>query len=446
MHTFIPGTSRRRFVQLAVAAGAVAGFGLTTTAQNQGTAIELGGESDGWIGRSPEDISGQTNPTLQLQAGETYSLTWENVDGKPHNFVIVSDQGEDVVSSAVISEEGQTQTVEFDATEGMSEYYCSIHPEDMRGSIELAGGDGSTATDQNQVTLSRVFSAGRMTGDQQPEPVDTMGEGAAVFGLDEEETSLHYVLLATNMTDVTMAHIHLAPEGENGDVAAWLFGAPDESSGFSAPVEGGVVADGVLAHGMITDADLVGPLAGSTLQDLVMEMESGGAYVNVHTVTNPSGEIRGQLEEVDEENVMLSQQTDITASAGEALTVDTRGTISVGGEMGDGTETGTGTETETDTERSGSITITYEGTVAPGNTVTLTATVDGEPVTGADVYVENGDGDEQLVGTTDSNGQIDVTVPAEGDKAGRLRAKVRHGEMEGELEVGHGDDDGDDDR
>lgn len=44
-----------------------------------------------------------------------------------------------------------------------------------------------------------------------------------------------------------------------------------------------------------TDEDLVGPLAGMTLEDLVALIESGDAYVNVHTVANPGGEIRGQV-------------------------------------------------------------------------------------------------------------------------------------------------------
>jgi hypothetical protein len=52
---------------------------------------------------------------------------------------------------------------------------------------------------------------------------------------------------------------------------------------------------GVLAEGDITAADLRGPLAGLTIQDLVAEMVAGNTYVNVHTVENPGGEIRGQI-------------------------------------------------------------------------------------------------------------------------------------------------------
>jgi hypothetical protein len=56
-----------------------------------------------------------------------------------------------------------------------------------------------------------------------------------------------------------------------------------------------VTIDGVLARGTITEADLVGPLAGQPLSALVEAIRSGNAYVNVHTVDHPAGEIRGQL-------------------------------------------------------------------------------------------------------------------------------------------------------
>jgi hypothetical protein len=35
---------------------------------------------------------------------------------------------------------------------------------------------------------------------------------------------------------------------------------------------------------------------GKTIADLVQEIKNGDAYVNVHTVQHPAGEIRGQIE------------------------------------------------------------------------------------------------------------------------------------------------------
>lgn len=71
----------------------------------------------------------------------------------------------------------------------------------------------------------------------------------------------------------------------NGPVVVNLFG-PNK---FGITVQRGVV------RGILTNQDLVGPLAGRTIADLIREFERGNAYVNVHTNQNPGGEIRGQV-------------------------------------------------------------------------------------------------------------------------------------------------------
>jgi hypothetical protein len=86
-----------------------------------------------------------------------------------------------------------------------------------------------------------------------------------------------------------MAHIHLAPAGENGPVVAWLYpsGPPP------VLIEGRF--SGVLAEGTITANSLIGLLAGQDLSALIEEFEKGNAYVNVHTTQHPAGEVRGQI-------------------------------------------------------------------------------------------------------------------------------------------------------
>jgi hypothetical protein len=132
--------------------------------------------------------------------------------------------------------------------------------------------------------------------------VVTLGQGQATFQLSEDGSELSYKLIASNIENIFMAHIHLAPAGANGPVVVWLYPAPDQQAPLPIPGR----HDGVLAEGVIRAENLVGPLAGHPLSDLVAAIEAGNAYVNVHTndfvaPTNtgpgdyPGGEIRGQI-------------------------------------------------------------------------------------------------------------------------------------------------------
>jgi hypothetical protein len=134
-------------------------------------------------------------------------------------------------------------------------------------------------------TIPSTFHA-ILEGDEEVPPVDSDAKGAAIFRTSNDGTELNYTLIVANIEDVTAAHIHLAPRGENGDIVAFLFDPAE-------PIEGRT--NGVLAEGTITSEDLVGPLAEATLSELIDEMEAGNTYVNVHTVEHPSGEIRGQI-------------------------------------------------------------------------------------------------------------------------------------------------------
>lgn len=118
---------------------------------------------------------------------------------------------------------------------------------------------------------------------------DSQAQGQAIFQLSADGTELRYKLIAANIENILQARIHLAPAGANGGVVAWLY-----PSGPPAQLIPGRFS-GVLAEGTITDADLVGALAGDTLADLLDEFEGGNAYVNVHTSQFPPGEIRGQI-------------------------------------------------------------------------------------------------------------------------------------------------------
>ena len=124
-----------------------------------------------------------------------------------------------------------------------------------------------------------------LSGAGEVPPNDSKARGNALFTLSDDGTQLSFKLIVANIVNVTASHIHLGAAGQNGPVVALLYqaGAPDGRS------------DGILAQGTITAANLAGPLAGQPLSALIAAIEAGDTYVNVHTVTNPAGEIRGQI-------------------------------------------------------------------------------------------------------------------------------------------------------
>lgn len=101
--------------------------------------IELGGQTDGWQGQAPGDIEGETNPTLSLESGTTYDLTWENLDGQEHELIIEDADGNELEASDSSEEQGATVTLTFEASEEMAQYYCEYHPDRMRGDITTEG-------------------------------------------------------------------------------------------------------------------------------------------------------------------------------------------------------------------------------------------------------------------------------------------------------------------
>jgi hypothetical protein len=137
-----------------------------------------------------------------------------------------------------------------------------------------------------QSVQTEAFSA-MLSGEEEIPPVDTAATGVASFTLLGEQ-SIKFDVNVTGMDKVTAAHIHNAPKGENGEVVVTLFKADSPTGQIS----------GHLANGTFTDSNLEGQMQGAPFVDLVKAVETGKAYVNVHTEKNPNGEIRGQISTV----------------------------------------------------------------------------------------------------------------------------------------------------
>jgi glucose/arabinose dehydrogenase len=97
--------------------------------------VELDAFSDGWVGTSPDGIAGETNPTLEFRAGNPYRVIWTNADGAPHDFAVLDGDGNRLVGTEIDGEQGASHTLVFEGSEEMAGYYCSVHPNAMRGSV-----------------------------------------------------------------------------------------------------------------------------------------------------------------------------------------------------------------------------------------------------------------------------------------------------------------------
>lgn len=103
-----------------------------------GEQITFSGAIGGWEGLKPAAIEGETNPTLVLEAGETYEIGWTEGDGTPHNFVVWDDDEEivDDYQTEQVAEPDDDQLYEITATDEMAYYRCEPH-ENMQGEIQV---------------------------------------------------------------------------------------------------------------------------------------------------------------------------------------------------------------------------------------------------------------------------------------------------------------------
>ncbi|HYE37915.1 CHRD domain-containing protein [Methylocaldum sp.] len=147
-----------------------------------------------------------------------------------------------------------------------------------------------------------------MTGQDEVPPVESMLRGVGIFTLNQDATQLTYHLSVQQLqqvdtedgTRLTMAHLHCAPPGQAGPIVVDLLGMI--RGGVAAPLElrataseANIIqeADQMASEQTACSATIGTPI--TTMAELIQAIQAGNIYVNVHSVQNPPGEIRGQL-------------------------------------------------------------------------------------------------------------------------------------------------------
>lgn len=146
--------------------------------------------------------------------------------------------------------------------------------------VDLSCSDNDTTG----ITVTQRFTATLSGTNVRPTPITTTATGSATFTYVADLKQLFYEVDVASIDSVTLAHIHgPADTGASAGVVLNLY-----TTGKSK----GLGFTGVLAAGV---GGQLGAPSGMTMDSLLVLMGNGHAYVNVHTVAHPAGEIRGQV-------------------------------------------------------------------------------------------------------------------------------------------------------
>ena len=142
---------------------------------------------------------------------------------------------------------------------------------------------GSDSTGPNKQYIANLNAAAEGSGRT------SAGSGTVTFV--DNGSSIDWVMSLTNMTNVTVSHIHLGDATAVGTAAG-----PVIINLFlpNRPPETGTL-NGIVQAGTITNANN----ASVSVDSLRVLFNNGHAYANVHTVANPGGEIRDQIHPVN---------------------------------------------------------------------------------------------------------------------------------------------------
>lgn len=120
-----------------------------------------------------------------------------------------------------------------------------------------------------------------LTGGEEVPPVQTNATGMVeISAYTVAGDTITYSVKAMNTKDVTGGHIHLGKQGENGPIVFTMFK-------YDPP------RNEVSDSGTITADKLEGPMKGKSVLDMALAGSNGSLYMNIHTIENPNGEIRG---------------------------------------------------------------------------------------------------------------------------------------------------------
>jgi len=129
----------------------------------------------------------------------------------------------------------------------------------------------------------KTYVAANMNAAAENGGFTSLGTGTVTFV--DVGTEIDWTLNLTNMTGVTLSHIHL------GDASATGTSAGPVIINLFLPNGPTATLNGEVAHGSFTNLNN----ANVSLDSVRVLFNNGHAYANVHTVAHGAGEIRAQI-------------------------------------------------------------------------------------------------------------------------------------------------------
>ncbi|MBI2024224.1 CHRD domain-containing protein [Candidatus Giovannonibacteria bacterium] len=129
-----------------------------------------------------------------------------------------------------------------------------------------------------------------LRGSDEVPPVSTNTSGRLILSFNPTHTAAAFRLDVFNGINVAEAHLHCAASGQNGPVIVFLFGK----------IPGGFDVNGTISSFTLNDDNILPEGATcstpvTNMSTLFNAIRNGIIYANVHTVSHPAGEIRGQF-------------------------------------------------------------------------------------------------------------------------------------------------------
>ncbi len=149
---------------------------------------------------------------------------------------------------------------------------------------------GTAARTEDEDRPRHAFQA-RLMGPQEVPLTLSAARGELRLKINEDDSSVHFVLSYEGLqTPISASHIHVGQRNVNGGVTVFFCGGGGRPA---CPQGEGTV------EGDFTAANVIGlpsqQLDPNDLAKLLRAIRAGKTYANLHTMTSPGGEIRGQI-------------------------------------------------------------------------------------------------------------------------------------------------------